>query len=32
MVMKQTGLKYEKAQYLLKKYGSVRNVLNNYNE
>ena len=32
MVMKQTGLKYEKAQYLLKKFGSVRNVLNNYNE
>ena len=32
MVMKQTGIKYEKAQYLLKKYGSVRNVLNNYNE
>ena len=32
MVMKQTGLNYEKAQYLLKKYGNVRNVLNNYNE
>jgi len=32
MIMKQTGVNYEKANLLLKQYGSVRDAINNYSE
>ena len=31
MIMKEIGVDYETANKLLKKYGSVRNVVDNYN-